>query len=275
MIGKNKEVVNVIQEFVSTKRQENDIVNKIIRDDVFAILEKQCVVLYYPLSDDKVEGCHIIKPLGNGVEQFVFINTTKEVQEQTWTAAHELGHVWEVDSYVKHMLNRYDLNSEDLVNRFAAELLLPQEIFHEELRKRLIEYGYKGPKMQEDIMVRLVTYLMNYFCTPYKAIIRRFIELDYIDEDAEETFLKGFEGQRSLYDRLIIENQYTRLGTVNRACSIEAVEQDINLLEQNGIFSDKKIDRLRKMFRLEKAKANLGGLYTWGMADGQSDKCGN
>lgn len=275
MIGKNREVVKVIQEFVSTKRQENDIVNKIIRDDVFAILEKQCVVLYYPLPDDKAEGCHIIKPLGNGIEQFVFINTTKEVQEQTWTAAHELGHVWEVDSYVKHMLNRYDLNSEDLVNRFAAELLLPQEIFKEELKKRLDEYGYKGPKMQEDMMVRLVTHLMNYFCTPYKAIIRRFIELDYIEEDAEEAFLQGFRGQRAFYDRLIIENQYTRLGTVNRACSMEAIEQDINLLEQNGIFTDKKIARLREVFHLEKAKANRGGLYTWGMADGQSDKSGN
>ena len=54
----------------------------------------------------------------------MFINTTKEVQEKTWTAAHELGHVWKVDSYVKHMLNRYDLNSEDLVNRFAAEVFL-------------------------------------------------------------------------------------------------------------------------------------------------------
>lgn len=43
MIGKNKEVVNVIQEFVSTKKLENDIINKIIRDDVFAILEKQHV----------------------------------------------------------------------------------------------------------------------------------------------------------------------------------------------------------------------------------------
>lgn len=275
MIGKNKEVVNVIQEFVSQKRQEYNIVNKIIRDDVFAILEKQCVVLYYPLPDDKAEGCHIIKPLGNGIEQFVFINTTKEVQEQTWTAAHELGHVWEVDSYVKHMLNRYDLNAEHLVNRFAAELLLPQEIFHEELRKKLDEYGYKGPKMQEDMMVRLVTHLMNYFCTPYKAIIRRFIELDYIEEDAEEAFLQGFRGQRALYDRLIIENQYTRLRSANKACSMEAIEQDINLLEQNGIFSDKKIAHLRTVFHLEKAKANRGGLYTWGMADGQSDKSGD
>lgn len=263
MIGKEKEIVSVIQDFIVIKRKEHDIVNEIIRDDVFAILEKQCVVLYYPLEDKKVEGCHIIKPLGKGTEQFVFINTTNAVQEQAWTAAHELGHVWGVDSYVKHMLNREDLDSEDLVNRFAAELLLPQEIFQKELRQRLEEYGYKGPKMQEEMMVRLVTYLMNYFCTPYKAIVRRFIELDYIDENAEEEFLQGFERQEALYRRLILENQYTRLETVNRACSMETMEQDINLLEKNGIFSDKKITCLREMFRLEKAETN-GTDYTFG-----------
>lgn len=252
MVGKNTEVVSVIQDFVSTKRQENDIVNEIIRDDVFAILEKQCVVLYYPLDDNGVEGCHIRKPVGEEMEQFVFINTTKPVQEQTWTAAHELGHVWEVDSYVKHMVGRNDLDAEDLVNRFAAELLLPQEIFIEQIRDRLEEYGYKGPNMQEEMMVRLVTCLMNYFCTPYKAIIRRFIELEYIDEDSEEEFLRGFERQEALYKRFISENQYTRLETVNRACSMGGIEQDIKLLEKNGIYSDKKIACLRKAFRLEK-----------------------
>ena len=64
-----------------------------------------------------------------------------------------------------------------LLNESVAELLLLQEIFHEELRKRRNKYGYKSPKMWEDMMVRLVTHLMNYFCTLYKVIIRRFIEV--------------------------------------------------------------------------------------------------
>lgn len=263
MIGKDEEVVRVIQEFISTKRQEHVIVNEIVRDDVFAILEKQCVVLYYPMRDDTVDGCHIRKPVGEEFEQFVFINTAKAVQEQTWTAAHELGHVWEVDSYVKHMLNRDELDAEALVNRFAAELLLPQNIFHEEVRQRLDEYNYKGPRMQEEMMVRLVTYLMNYFCTPYKAIVRRFIELDYIDEDAEADFLQGFERQEELYKQLISENQYTRLETVNRAFAMGTVEQDINLLEQNDIYSTKKIERLRELFHLKETKIG-GSDYTFG-----------
>ena len=101
MIGKNEQVASAIQELISSKKKENNIINKVIRDDVFAILKNECVVLYYALDDSNIEGCHLIKPLNGRMEQFVFINTTKAVQEQTWTAAHELGHVWKVDSYVK------------------------------------------------------------------------------------------------------------------------------------------------------------------------------
>lgn len=264
MIGRNDQVVSVIQEFIISQRKEKGIVNEIIREDVFDILSEECTVLYYALEDDSVEGCHVIKPVNGKMEQFVFINTTKAVQEQTWTAAHELGHVWRVDSYVKDKLNQYDLNSEQLVNRFAAELLLPENIFIKELVDKLGEYDYKGPKMSAEMMVRLVTYLMNYFCTPYKAIIRRFIELEYIDENAESQFLKGFEEEKNLYERLIVENQYTRIGTVNKAYSMGSIEHDINLLEKSEIYSDKKVARLREMFHLERTEVrkesyNFGG----------------
>ncbi len=254
MIGKNSQVVSIIQKFITQKKNEKKIVNQVIRDDVFAILRAECVVLYYALDDSRIEGCHMIKPLNGELKQFVFINTTKAVQEQTWTAAHELGHVWKVDSYVKEKSDQHDLDSEDIVNRFAAELLLPADIFKKELDDKLKEYGYKGPQMTGEMMVRLVTYLMNYFCTPYKAIIRRFIELGYVEAEAEQQFLSGFEQQSELYRRLIVENQYTRLETVNKAYSMENIEQDICMLEKNEIYSDKKVERLRQMFHLERTE---------------------
>lgn len=66
--------------------------------------------------------------------------------------------------------------------------------------------------------------------------------------------MKRFEEQKELYKRLIVENQYTRLESVNKACFMAGIEQDINLLEQNGVYSDKKIGRLRKMFHLERTE---------------------
>ena len=66
--------------------------------------------------------------------------------------------------------------------------------------------------------------------------------------------MKRFEEQKELYKRLIVENQYTRLESVNKACFMAGIEQDINLLEQNGVYSDKKIGRLRKMFHSERTE---------------------
>ena len=39
----------IIEEVVDECRHENGIVNLIIRDDVFKILERNCIVVYYPL----------------------------------------------------------------------------------------------------------------------------------------------------------------------------------------------------------------------------------
>lgn len=205
----------------------------------------------------------MIKPVNGEMKQFVFINTTKAVQEQTWTAAHELGHVWQVDTYVKEHIKQCEWECESLVNRFAAELLLPEKIFRKVLKDKLDEYVYKGPVMTKSMMVRLVTYLMNYFCTPYKAIIRRFSELGYIKKGAEQKFLEGFEEQSELYDRLIKENQYTRLETVNEAYSMGSIEQDINLLEEYEIYSEKKVARLREMFHLSQIDVEEGS-YSFG-----------
>lgn len=81
MIGRNAQVVLKIQEFIHLKKKEKHIVNEVIRDDVFAVLKGEYVALYYALDDCSVEGCHVIKPFNGRMEQFVFINTMKAVQE--------------------------------------------------------------------------------------------------------------------------------------------------------------------------------------------------
>ena len=57
---------------------------------------------------------------------------------------------------------------------------------------------------------------------------------------------------------MIKENQYTRLETINRAYSIGNIEQDINLLEENEIYSEKKVARLREMFHLRRLDVEEG-----------------
>ena len=78
------------------------------------------------------------------------------------------------------------------------------------------------------------------------------------------SFLKGFEEEEKLFKRLIAENQYTRLETINRAYSMGNIEQDINLLESNEVYSEKKVARLREMFHIKRTEVreesyNFGG----------------
>ena len=123
------------------------------------------------------------KVLNDEIRQFVFINTIKPIQEQTWTAAHELGHVWKVDHHVLDDNNIGQVRPEDIVNRFASELLFPQYDFLEELQRYLKEYKLENKIIELSDFIGLITNLMNYFCAPYKAVIRRLVELKKISRN--------------------------------------------------------------------------------------------
>ena len=97
-----EEIVTLIQEI----KAENNIENEIIRDDVFSILQAMdCVVLYYPLENEDIDGCHMEKPMNGRMEQFVFINSNNTRERQAFSAAHELGHIWQVDKRLEERLN--------------------------------------------------------------------------------------------------------------------------------------------------------------------------
>lgn len=247
------EIVVKIKEFIKDKKQEEEIRNEVIRDDVFSILERDCKVLYYSL-DDTIEGCHILKPVNGEMEQFVFINTDKVVQEQVWTAAHELGHVWQVDRFVKDSDETCEEDIEVIVGRFAAEFLMPDRIFIEEVRRKLIEYEFQGETISQHMMVELVTYLMNFFCTPYKSVIRRFVETGFVKEEYENKYLECFEENIQLYQKLIKENQYTRLEEVKEVYSISNLQKDLEILEKRGVLRDKYVKRVRELFHINESE---------------------
>lgn len=245
-----RKIVDLIQRFIEDKKQKKQIINAVIRDDVFTVLDNECHVLYYSLNDE-IEGCHIQKPLNGKMEQFVFINTSKVVQEQVWTAAHELGHVWNVDQHVMNHCPGCEESCEKIVGRFAAELLMPEEIFKREVLKKLLELQFSDHRMSKETMVELVTYLMNCFCTPAKSVIRRFVELDYVSDEYEQSYLDGFKQNLQLYQRLISENQYTRLEEKKVVYSIGNIQKDLEFLEKRGVLKKKYVQRVRELFHFE------------------------
>lgn len=75
MIYDNLEKVKEICSFLEDKTRYKGISIDAtpIRDDIFEILRKECALLYYPLSDEKVKGCHAKRTVDGEFFQLVFI----------------------------------------------------------------------------------------------------------------------------------------------------------------------------------------------------------
>ena len=125
-------VVELIPPVIVELKKEYAFSNDAIKDGIFRLLEKHCTVVYYPLNNEKTRGFHVKRFVKDRREDFVFINTANPVSEQIFGAAHELGHVWEVaNKILKEMPGQSFTPDEEeiVINRFAAELLMPQDIF--------------------------------------------------------------------------------------------------------------------------------------------------
>lgn len=96
----------------------------------------------------------------------------------------------------------------------------------------------------------LVTYLMNYFCVPAKAIIKRLEELGNITEKSIQIYLKVFNDNKALYDQIIRENQYTRLDKQEDVYKIANLKNDLELIEKQHLAKDKYIQVVRKKFHI-------------------------
>ena len=255
MIYDSPETVRIIKSFIEKKLEEKHIEVIPIREDVFAILSRECKLLYYPLDDDGIKGCHVEKVLDGETTPFVFINTKKSPLEQSWTAAHELGHVWKVDEYVKNEDSHNTYESEDIVNRFASELLLPEELFVDELYRWLkdnniqIEKDYSMSKKQ---FMSTIAYLMNAFASPYKAVIKRLVELGYISKENEEPYILAFGNNIDDYKELMQTNYFLRLKDKYEAYSMESVGSDIDELERRNAISERVAKAYREMFHIVK-----------------------
>lgn len=125
-----KDIVGVIQKKTEEIINEYNIINPVIKDEIFNILGKLCIVLRYPLDDDEdANGLHVKRHINGEIRHFVFINTNSTLEKQIYTAAHELGHIWDIDKKVIAETGECDYDSETIINRFAAELLMPERHF--------------------------------------------------------------------------------------------------------------------------------------------------
>lgn len=226
------EIVAAIREVVSQIRAEYVIQDAVLREYIFRILEQYCTVLYYPIEGERNSGFHVKKIVKDQLEDFVYINTAKPLGEQVFAAAHELGHIWRVAQKVwekvgsKEALERQ--MEEDITNRFAAELLMPQEVFRKAFRAHLKEAGCMSTEIGEDELVCVMVHQMSDFLVPYDAVRKRLHETGVIP-DFTKNKLK--ENQKRILKKVAIYSRDIN-SSLERPTMIKTIPSIRGLIEK-------------------------------------------
>ncbi len=190
-------VVDIIRDVVQDIKMENNI-NGIIKDGIFEVLEKKCTVIYYPINDRKNRGFHIKKLVKNELQDFVYINTAKTVEQQIFTAAHEMGHVFKVGQRFLEKLSGSGVevtefsndDEEKVVDRFAAELLMPFDMFEKSVQEYIDANGFEEVLSVIDLL-KMIAKLMGEYMSPFNAVRKRLVELGFFDKAADDYLRKN------------------------------------------------------------------------------------
>ena len=253
--------------FKGKKWQEENLSNlypnKILRGDVLEILEKYCTVIYYPLPNERNNGFQLngIPDKRGNEHHFVFINSNQTIEKQVFTAAHELGHIWNID---EHIGNSFDLDlteelREKIINRFAAELLIPEDEFNQAVNDFLVERIYETGKISFLNLSKLIASLMNFFLVPKTAVIMRLEETNYLSHDSVNILLgrssnkdykKIEEAMSDAISRTIKEEGYIELQKGNGKKWVSGLADLLDKAETNHTVSQSKIDHMRNLFDL-------------------------
>lgn len=250
------DAVKLIQEYIAQKVERN-IVNPIIRDDVFSLLQmqKDCIVLYYPYPQDSKDdndfaGCHVERTVSGRTVSCVFINTNNPRERQAFAAAHELGHILKVDQIIKQQVPslQNDKFTEVIVNRFVAELLMPEELFRNAFHTIRLHINKQSNRIEVGKLLRLIVYLMDYFFVPFKAVVIRFNELNLMDAAFNKKVLDYRDSQ---VVKKIMKTRSGRLGFKDRAKSIRGLSSLLRKAKENGTITEKKYCEICTQFDID------------------------
>lgn len=231
-----KEYVEIIKNFLETKEDTIKLscVNKIIKENIFDILDNNCTVVYYPINDEN-NGFHTARYVHGEKRNFVFINTWNPMEKQIFTAAHELGHIWELDKQFKDC----KCDVEDIMNRFAAELLMPEELFTKDFN-RLVDNYLQQDKILFTDFIKVCIDLMDIYFVPIHSVVIRIFEIEKIDKKSLDNFLG------------LLENEILSQDELKKFAKAASIKKLFNPMEDEGKRGINNLDELlNKMAKID------------------------
>ena len=257
-------IVQIIKEKMESDELKTRFPNKLIRADVLDLLDMYCTVIYYPSENESNNGFHVTGiPDKTGKEHhFVYINTKQTKEKQIFTAAHELGHVWNVDKYI---LDKYGeqldgVSSEDIINRFAAEMLIPADEFVLIFKNEFENMISNNSQASIGNFLKIIVTLMCHFFVPQRAIVYRLYELELINEQS----LNLLSGEKIISEEIITnyvndilrENGQIDFLTPTEKKYIGGLAELLDQAESVGMLATSKIERMRDIFELPKKQSD-------------------
>ena len=240
-------VVTEIKNFIIYKEIQTA---PLIKDDVFNLLEQHCTVLYYPQEDEENDGCHVLRLVNGKPEHFVYINTHKSIEKQVFTAAHELGHILKLHEHLKEKCSAYkEKYEENAMSRFAAGILMPQNMFVAQVADNYKNYCGQGNSIALDNLIKFSIYLMDFFFVPFKSVIIRLNEVGFLSKDNAENIINN-ENILHQINGYIKNLGYKRLGIRSDKKSIKDYAELISKVEEKKIFNAQKLAAIREKMDL-------------------------
>jgi Zn-dependent peptidase ImmA (M78 family) len=177
----------IIAKDISRLRQQYDFGNYWGRS-LFDIIEKlkldsnrDILLFRLPFNISNISGF-----VGYKNEQFVvFTNTNKNLGHEIFTLAHEIYHLLENENVIREEVIIKELDdvcdyNDDIADKFAEELLMPESKLKKEYERLLYE---------DDLTVadeKLIIQLQQLYYVEYKAVTKRLAELGLIGFDRKE-----------------------------------------------------------------------------------------
>ena len=250
-----KKIPYVVEQF----RKENAIeLYMIIKDDIFRLLNKYCIVIYYPLEDESNWGFRTRRFVNGKLADFVYINTARTLSEQIFIAAHELGHVWGVkEKLVKYLpagQNLTDEQEELIVNRFAAELLMPDQRFRGSFMEYALAFGLNKKIIKMEDLVRVMVLLMRDYMVPYEAVRRRLVETGLLTERAGNSLKEDNLKIQNLV-KAFLNDQNIFIDRPTKKKAVPGLRELIEKIEEESLLDVYTISKIKNDFDLSEVSS--------------------
>jgi len=251
-------IVDLIMEFLSEKKKEHNVdelfETQLLQDEVLSLLEQHSTVIYFPIKGEENYGFHTVRVIGGREKEFVYINTAHSIVHQIFAAAHELGHIWRLETYLSDRGIDISCMSERAMDRFAAELLAPRASFINTSRKLIAEAAETAENAEdraaygisERDLVKVVIRLMSKYMIPYKAVVCRFCELGILNEDSGERMLSF--ARDAFFVDIIKEESLAKLETPTNRKGIHDFSEILKDAEKQHALSPSIVSYIRDEF---------------------------